>query len=100
MCRCSVDTSVRAGLQTVQVSLHTSCRPVCSCSLCPWCQTLALQWNRHLDMILFSDFQVAGSQTLKESGKPVKVAESDVDVSRSFIFLLEPSTSSLDLLHY
>ncbi len=27
--------------------------------------------------------QVAGSQTLKESGKPVKVAESDVDVSTS-----------------
>lgn len=27
-------------------------------------------------------FQVAGSQTLKASGKPVKVAESDVDVSR------------------
>uniref|UniRef100_A0A4W6FX70 Pleckstrin homology domain containing, family A member 7a n=1 Tax=Lates calcarifer TaxID=8187 RepID=A0A4W6FX70_LATCA len=32
---------------------------------------------------LFSNFQVAGSQTLKESGKPVKVAESDVDVKLS-----------------
>lgn len=30
----------------------------------------------------FSNFKVAGSQTLKESGKPVKVAESDVDVSK------------------
>ena len=30
---------------------------------------------------LFCNLQVAGSQTLKESGKPVKVAESDVDVS-------------------
>lgn len=30
---------------------------------------------------LFLNSQVAGSQTLKESGKPVKVAESDVDVS-------------------
>lgn len=29
---------------------------------------------------------MAGGQTLKDSGKPVKVAESDVDVSRWFSF--------------
>ncbi|XP_041854137.1 pleckstrin homology domain-containing family A member 7-like isoform X9 [Melanotaenia boesemani] len=31
----------------------------------------------------YLDLKVAGSQTLKESGKPVKVAESDVDVTLS-----------------
>lgn len=30
--------------------------------------------------------QVAGTQVLKEAGKPVRVAESDVDVSRSMSF--------------
>ncbi|KAM3609595.1 uncharacterized protein V6R79_017630 [Siganus canaliculatus] len=39
-----------------------------------------LQLKKDLEYL---DLKVAGSQTLKESGKPVKVAESDVDVKLS-----------------
>uniref|UniRef100_A0A3Q3JPR1 Pleckstrin homology domain containing, family A member 7b n=1 Tax=Monopterus albus TaxID=43700 RepID=A0A3Q3JPR1_MONAL len=39
--------------------------------------------NNYIKHGLYSNFQAVGSQTVKESGKPVKVAESDVDVKLS-----------------
>uniref|UniRef100_A0A1A7YSB1 Pleckstrin homology domain containing, family A member 7a n=1 Tax=Iconisemion striatum TaxID=60296 RepID=A0A1A7YSB1_9TELE len=48
------------------------------------CSTQADDTYQHLKKDLeYLDLKVAGGQTLKESGKPVKVAESDVDVKLS-----------------
>lgn len=66
---------------------------VCSWSLCPVFPLFQHPCTVESDTLLYCiiinwkcfycNLQVAGSQMLKESGKPVKVAESDVDVSTS-----------------
>lgn len=87
--------SCTRGWENVSQIVCLSLVVVCSCSLCFRISVISaplyhgvshfvLPYNQHLEILIFN-FQVAGSQTLKESGKPVKVAESDVDVSTSLI---------------
>lgn len=48
--------------------------------------------------VVYFCLQVAGTQVLKEAGKPVRVAESDVDVSPSMSFTC-PSHLDLNMTH-